>query len=69
MANSKTNTFELDFKLVSNGYFWPNLRYLKDPKRPNMPSIIARDPQNCHRSHKKSFWGDKQSLQGCRFNY
>jgi hypothetical protein len=25
MADSKTSTFELDFKLVSNGCFWPNL--------------------------------------------
>ena len=69
MADSKTSTFELDFKLVSNGYFWPDLRYLKDPKRLNMSFIIARDPQNCPSSHKKSCWGDKQRLQGCRFNY
>ena len=57
MADSERSTFELDFKLVSNGYFWPNLRYLKDPKRPNMSSIIARDPQNCPSSHKKIFFG------------
>ena len=28
----KTSMFELDFKLVSNGSFWPNLRCLKTPK-------------------------------------
>ena len=26
------STFEFDFKLVSNGYFWSDLRYLKTQK-------------------------------------
>ena len=57
MANSKTSTFELDFKLVSNSCFGPHLRYLKTPKSQNMSSYIARDPQNCPSSHKKYFCG------------
>ena len=42
------STFELDFKLVSNGYFWPDLRYLKTPKGqtclPLFPEILKTGP-------------------------
>ena len=70
MADSKTSTFELDFKLVSNSCFGPHLRYLKTPKSQNMSSYIARDPQNCPSSHKENLFGvHKQHLQGCRFNF
>ena len=42
----------------------------KDPKRPNLSSFIARNPQNFPSSHKKNlFGGHKQRLQGCRFNF
>ena len=55
--SSKTSTFELDFKLVSNSCFGPHLRYLKTPKSQNMSSFIARDPQNWPNSHKNFFGG------------
>ena len=56
------STFELDFKQVSNSYFWPDSRYLKDPKRQNMSFIIARNPQNCPSSQKKIIFGGINSV-------
>ena len=48
MANSKTNTFELDFKLLSNACFWPDLRYLKTQKGQTclflLPEILKTAP-------------------------
>jgi hypothetical protein len=40
--------------MVVYGPIWP---VSKDPKRPNISPFIARDPQNCPSSHKKSFCG------------
>ena len=57
MANSKTSTFELDFKLVSNSCFGPHLRYLKHQKAktclPILPEILKTAPAVI----KKLFWG------------
>ena len=50
------STFELDFKLVSNGYFWPDLRYLKTQKGqtclPLLPEILKTAPAVI-----KKIWG------------
>jgi hypothetical protein len=67
---------------LKNKYIWIRLQtgvkwlflaqfglYLKTQKGqtclPLLPEILKTAPAVI----KKSFWGDKQSLQGCRFNY
>ena len=49
--------FELDFKLVSNGSFWPNLRCLKTPKGQTGLPLLSEILKTATAVIEKSFFG------------
>ena len=53
----KTSMFELDFKLVSNGSFWPNLRCLKIPKGQTGLLLLSEILKTATAVIEKAFWG------------
>ena len=62
IAYSKTSTFELDFKLVSNDRFWPNLRCLKIPKGQTGLPLLSEILKTATTVIEKSFLGGINSV-------